>query len=167
MANRLIASDASPLIGLATAGVFDLALGLYGRVTVTRTVRDEIMAGGKLPGAQELSAAMRAGWIRVAPAPMETWTFAELGAGEASTIALALRHAGPAIVLMDDLLGRARATASGREVVGLPDLLVAAKRARLVDRIEPLFDRLARRGFVIHGDSVRAALTQADEWVAP
>jgi hypothetical protein len=130
----LVVADASPLIGLAGVDAFDVLRQLFGTVTITRIVKDEVAAGGTLPGARELDAAMRQGWIRVAPTPPETWTFASLGAGEASTIALALQHAGAALVLMDDTLGREQAVALGLKVTDLPGVLHAAKRARLIDR---------------------------------
>jgi predicted nucleic acid-binding protein len=132
---RLVAADASPLIGLAAADAFGVLRELFGTLTITRTVKDEVMAGGDLPGARELLAAMRDGWIRVAPTPPETWSFPSLDAGEASTIALALQHRGAALVLMDDELGRAQAAALGLEVIGLAELLLAAKRARLGDSL--------------------------------
>ena len=50
MAERLVAADASPLIGLAAAGAFDLLRRLFGEVTVTNAVRDEVLAGRELPG---------------------------------------------------------------------------------------------------------------------
>ena len=146
---RLIAADASPLIGLATADGFELLRELFGTVTITRTVNEEVMAGGALPGARELHAAMREGWIRVAPAPPETWKYASLGAGEASTIALAVQHGGETLVLMDDALGREQAVALGLEVTGLAGLLHAAQGARLIDDVRPFFERLARRGFTL------------------
>jgi predicted nucleic acid-binding protein len=128
MLERLVAADASPLIRLAAAGAFGVLRELFGTLTITRTVKDEVMAGDDLPGARELQAAMREGWIRVAPTPPETWSFPSLDAGEASTIALALQHKGAALVLMDDELGRAQAAALGLEVCGLAELLLAAKR---------------------------------------
>jgi uncharacterized protein len=153
MTDLLVTADASPLIGLAAAGVFDLLRRLYGTVTITRAVKDEVMAGVALPGARELDAAMREGWIRVEPTPLDTWRFAELGPGEASTIALALRHPG-AIVLMDDALGRAQAAAVGLAATGLAGVLLAAHRARLIDAVEPLVARLAHRGFTIRRDEL-------------
>ncbi|MDE0227483.1 MAG: hypothetical protein OXJ62_01340 [Spirochaetaceae bacterium] len=69
MAERLVAADASPLIGLAAAGGFDLLRGLFGRLTITNTVRDEVLAGGDLPGAAELAAAIRDGWIEIVHTP--------------------------------------------------------------------------------------------------
>jgi predicted nucleic acid-binding protein len=158
---RFIAADASPLIGLAIAQALPLLRELFGTVMVTHAVRDEVRAGGSLPGAAELDAAMREGWIRAAPTPMDTWRYQDLGAGEASTIALALEHDGE--VLMDDALGRERAASLGLAVTGTAELLAAAKRAGLVARIRPLFDLLARRGFAVPAHSVRAALAAAGE----
>jgi predicted nucleic acid-binding protein len=63
---RFVAADASPLIGLATAGLLHVLRGLYGTVTITRLVKDEIAGGPRRPGANELDAAMRDGWLRVA-----------------------------------------------------------------------------------------------------
>jgi predicted nucleic acid-binding protein len=156
-AKKLIAADASPLIGLATADAFDLLQQLFGTITITQLVKDEVLAGGMLPGARELHSAMREGWIRVAPAPLETWRIDGLDSGEASTIALALQHLGPRLVLMDDVLGRAQAAANGLEVIGLAGLLFAAQRARLIGEVQPLLARLARRGFIVSDDSIREA----------
>ena len=125
-----VVADASPLIGLATARAFHALRDLYGTVTITRLVKDEVTGHADRPGARELTAAMREGWIRVAPAPPETWTFPSLDSGEASTIALARQHA-DALVLMDDALGREQAAALGIEVLGTADVLQAAKRAGL------------------------------------
>ncbi len=159
----LVAVDASPLIGLALVGSLDVLRDLFGTVTVTRAVRDEIMAGSGRPGATELDAAMREGWIRVAPTPMGTWQFQDLGAGEASTIALALEHSGPARVLMDDALGLERAAALGIAVLGTADVLAAAKRAGRIEALKPLLDRLARRGFTLPAEALQRALEAVDE----
>jgi predicted nucleic acid-binding protein len=159
---RFVVADSSPLIGLAAAGAFDLLRKLYGTATITRLVKDEVTAREGLPGAQELEAAMRAGWIRVAPAPLETWQYAQLDSGEASTIALALEH-DDALVLMDDTLGREQAAAAGLEVLDLAGLLLAAKRAQLVAAVRPLVARLARRGFTLPPDARRELLDAAGE----
>jgi predicted nucleic acid-binding protein len=159
---RFVAADASPLIGLATAGVLHVLRELFGIVTITRLVKDEIAGGRRRPGADELDAAMRDGWLRVAPAPLETWRLTGIDAGEASTIALAAQHEG-ALVLIDDALGRAQAAALGLELLDVPGILLAAKRARLVRAVKPLVARLARRGFTIPGDARHALLRDAGE----
>lgn len=159
---RLIAADASPLIGLAAAGALDLLRELFGSVTITRLVKDEVVGRGERPGAHELDAAMRAGWLRVAPTPMDTWAFEQIDAGEASTIALAAQHPG-ALVLMDDTLGRARAAANGLEVLDVAGVLLAAKRAGLIAAVQPLVARLARHGFTLSNEARSALLRGANE----
>jgi predicted nucleic acid-binding protein len=105
---------------------------------------------------------MREGWIRVAPAPPETWSFSALDSGEASTIALAREHA-DSLVLMDDALGREQAAALGLDVLGVAGVLLAAKRAGIVEALRPLLDRLARRGFTLPDAEIQTALANAAE----
>ena len=159
---RFVAADSSPLIGLASADALHLLRELFGTVTITRLVKDEITGGQGRPGAQELDAAMRQGWLRVAPAPPETWALTGVDAGEASTIALAAQHEG-ALVLIDDALGRAQAAALGLEMLDVAGILLAAKRAGLVRAVKPLVARLARRGFTIPDDARAALLRDAGE----
>ena len=64
---------------------------------------------------------------------------------------------------MDDALGAAQAAACGLEVLGLAGLLLAAKRARLIDAVQPLVARLARRGFTMPEDVRSALLREAGE----
>ncbi len=160
--SAFVVADASPLIGLAAARAFHVLRELYGTVTITRIVKDEVTGHADRPGARELEAAMREGWIRVAPAPPETWAFPALDSGEASTIALAREHAG-SLVLMDDALGREQAAALGLDALGVAGVLLAAKRAGIVKAVRPLLDRLARRGFVLPDSELQAALIGAAE----
>jgi predicted nucleic acid-binding protein len=159
---RFVAADASPLIGLASAGAFHVLRELFGTVMITRLVKDEVARGADLPGARELDDALRTGWIRVAPTPLQTWRFTELDAGEASTLALASGHEG-ALVLMDDVRGRAQAVALGLEVLDVADVLLAAKRAGFVAAVRPLVARLTKRGFTLREDARLALLRAAGE----
>ena len=163
MAGRLVTADASPLIGLAAAGAFHLLRTLFDQITVTATVRDEVLAGGQLPGAAELAEAIRDGWIKVVDVPPDLITFANLGAGEASTLTLANRHAAPCLVLMDEPAGRSCAQRHGIAVTGLAGTLVAAKNARLTHSVRPLLERLRASGFRLSDEIVRAILVKAGE----
>ena len=98
MADRLVTADASPLIGLAAAGGFDLLRKLFGRLRITDTVRDEVLAGGELPGAAELTEAIRQGWIEVEHTRADAGVLADLDAGESSTLTLAAAHSGPSLI---------------------------------------------------------------------
>lgn len=159
---RFVVADASPLIGLATAGGLVWLRELFGTVMITRLVKDEVAGRGARPGAKELDAAMRAGWIRVAPTPLETWRLEQVDSGEASTIALAAKHE-DALVLMDDALARARAAELGLEVIDLGAVLLLAKKARLIGAIKPVIGRLARAGFTIPEQRRGALLREAGE----
>ena len=159
---RFVVADASPLIGLATAGALHLLRELYGTVTISRLVKDEVTGQPRRPGARELDAAMREGWVRVAPAPLTTWQLNGLDSGEASTLALAAEHES-ALVLMDDAQGRTQAAALGLEVLDLAGVLLAAKRAQLIAAVRPLLARLKRRGFTMPKDVRRALLHDAGE----
>ena len=163
MAERLVAADASPLIGLAAAGAFHLLRTLFDQITVTATVRDEVLAGSQLPGAVELAEAIRDGWINVVDVPPDLITFANLDAGEASTLTLAIRHAGPCLVLMDEPAGRSYAQRHGIAVTGLAGMLVAAKNARLAHSVRPLLERLLASGFRLSDEIISAILVQAEE----
>ena len=163
MAERLVAADASPLIGLAAAGAFHLLRTLFDQITVTVTVRDEVLAGSQLPGAVELAEAIRDGWINVVDVSPDLITFANLDAGEASTLTLAIRHAGPCLVLMDEPAGRSYAQRHGIAVTGLAGMLVAAKNARLAHSIRPLLERLLDSGFRLSDEIIKAILVQAEE----
>ena len=121
MAERLVAADASPLIGLASAGAFDLLRRLFGCVTVTTAVRDEVLAGGDLPGAREVAEAIEDGWIEVGTACPDLAKFPDLGAGEASTLTLASSRTDQCLVLMDDPFGRVHARVMDFPSPGLPE----------------------------------------------
>jgi len=64
---------------------------------------------------------------------------------------------------MDDTLGRAQAVALGLELLDVPGILLAAKRARLVRAVKPIVERLARRGFTLPPDARQALLRDAGE----
>ena len=163
MAERLVAADASPLIGLAAAGVFDLLRALFDRVTITAAVRDEVLAGGDRPGARELTEAIEDGWIEVAVVRSDREHFTDLGAGEASTLALAINHPGRCLVLMDEPLGRAHARIYGIAVTGLAGVLLAARRVGLIPSVGPYLERLAGSDFRLSEELIRTVLEQAGE----
>jgi len=163
MASRLVVADASPLIGLAVAGEFDLLRKLFGRIVVTGAVRDEVLRGGNLPGSLELSNAIRAGWAVVIEAPLDTAAYPGLGAGEASTLRYASVHRASCLVLMDDLLGRSQAKADRLAYTGLAGVLIAAKKEGLLSEVRPLLDRLEAGSFRLSRQLIAVLLEQVGE----
>lgn len=163
MARKVVLSDASPLIGLAAAGGFNLLRKLFGTVTITATVRREVAAGKGLPGEKELSEAIRSKWIRVIKDPPGREEFAALDDGEASTLSAAVKVGGDCLVLVDEPVGRAHAKARGISVTGMAGVLLAAKRAGLVKAVRPFFEKLAATDFRLSEEVVRTVLEDAGE----
>lgn len=159
----LVAVDASSLIGLAKADAFELLRGLFERVAVTRIVHDEVQARPDRPGAVELQSAIDAGWVSMAEVAPDSDAFPDLDAGESSTLALAMRHSGPCLVVMDERLGRAHAERLQLPHIGVAGLLLNAKGACLVDAVAPFLATLERSGFRLSRRLVRAVLHQAGE----
>ena len=163
MAQELVVCDASTLIGLASAGAFDLLRRLFGQVVVTSTVRDEVLAGGDRPGVLELSGAIKDGWIKVVRVLSIADVAVNLDAGEASTLALAIANRDSSLVLMDETIGRSYARTRGLRVTGLVGVLLAAKRTGLVPSVGLFLERLEQSNFRLSNEFVLAILEEAGE----
>jgi hypothetical protein len=163
VADRLVVADSSPIIALAALDAFDLLRKLFGEVSVTESVRDEVMVRPELPGASELSRAIDDGWISVRPDPETGADLADLGLGESSTLALARDHEGPCLVLLDDAIARTRARELGVRVTGVAGILLAASRAGLVTEVGPILERLRDAGFRISDEVARTIIEAAGE----
>ncbi len=163
MASRIVVADASPLIGLAAAGAFELLRRLFAQITITDSVRDDVLSGGERPGALELAEGIRAGWIVVAEAPSGATVFPDLGAGEASTLYFAMGRPGRCLVIMDDLAGRAHARTRGMELTGLAGILIAARKHGYINRVSTLIEKLDASDFRLSRDLVDTILELAGE----
>lgn len=157
---KKVVIDASPIIGLSKAGRFDLLQQIFGKVVVTKAVRDEILAGGNLPGAGEIEAAVEAGWVEIVTAEASP-RFADLGAGEAATLTYASET--HALVLMDEQAGRSRARLHQLDVMTVVGVRIAAKRKGFVKAIRPLFDKMRARDFHVSHKVIQDALDQVGE----
>jgi predicted nucleic acid-binding protein len=83
-----------------------------------------------------------------------------IGPGEREALALALEHGGATLVV-DERRARRIAERLAVPIVGTAGLLVAAKRAGLIDAVSPVLDRLRHDGFFLDDEIVRLTLTEA------
>lgn len=160
---RLVLSDSSPLIALAAAGGFGLLRGLFGLVSITAQVRDEVLAGGDRVGATELRRALRARWIRVRRVPKDAPAFPNLGAGEASALGAAVASGGDCYLVIDDESARREARARGLDFTGTLGVLIVAKRCGLIPAVKPLLARLVEHGFYLSPELGQSVLDEAGE----
>jgi hypothetical protein len=81
-------------------------------------VRAEVLPGRGLADEAVIAAAGAKGWLRqTEPSPAEP-ALPDLDEGEAACIRIALAHAGPSLLLMDERAGRAIAAEHGLRVAG-------------------------------------------------
>lgn len=125
---------------------------LFQRAIVPPAVAIEAARGGPLPD-----------WIGVEPlqgAIPAVLTAQAIGPGERQALALALEYRGATLVV-DERRARRIAERLAIPIIGTAGLLVAAKRAGLLDAVSPVLDRLRHSGFYLADDIVRRTRTDA------
>lgn len=123
--------DTSCLILLRKVGTLNLLPLLYQEVFITETVFNEFNEYISIP------------FRKVAIANFDFFQLLSLhlDPGEASVICLASEKT-DCLMILDDLKGRKVANSLGLSFTGTLGLLVKAKRAGLIDKIEPLVEKL-------------------------
>ena len=180
---RVVIADAGPLIGLARIGRLDLLPRLFGTLSVTRWVADEVLNGGEFPDLAALKAAFTEPWLQVADladtdadadadaeASLEECraliNLHQIDMGEASALVLAQQLATrgtAALLLIDEHRGRQAAQHCQVAIIGTAGLLVLAKQAGAVDKVRPLLLALRGGGYFLSDRLVEAVLAQSGE----
>jgi predicted nucleic acid-binding protein len=151
----IVVSDNSVLSCLAEIGELDLLRRLYGRITITETIRREAM---HVSAPEDLRGLISAGpdWIAVVP---DHFPYLEetgaLDSGEASAITLAWQHRDKCLLILDERRGRKVASALGLQITGTAGLLADGAAAGLID-FEDAFLRLSQTGFRLSAEIVEA-----------
>ena len=157
-----VVANSTPVIALAKIGRLDLLRQLYGEVAIPRAVHDEATAKEDA-AAQALAAS--AEWLLVEDAPepdAASLLRARLHVGEVETIMLA-RRIGATLVIIDDNAAKKTARYLGLPVTGTLGVIVAAKRAGLLDSARDAITDLREIGFYASDAVVDMALAAAGE----
>ncbi len=174
---RVVIADAGPLIGLARIGQLGLLPRLFGEVSVTSWVADEVLAGGDFPDTDALKAAFAQPWLhtlKVAEEDAGVWEEAcralinlhQIDMGEAGALVVAQQLAAQgdaALLLIDDHRGRQAAQHSRVAILGTAGLLVLAKQAGAIDAVRPLLLGLRQGGYFLSDQLIEAVLAQTGE----
>ncbi|GHU07539.1 DUF3368 domain-containing protein [Betaproteobacteria bacterium] len=171
MSRRVVIADAGPLIALARINSLNLLRDLFGRVLITRTVKDEILPPatvGRFTDAEVLSHTLDEGWIEVFDIPLNDWKPLNPGVdpGEGSAIHAACnwRDAGDAVLLvMDDRAGRLEARSRGISLIGTAAVIGLAKTTGLIPAAKPLLERLTQAGYFLGAAVIAAVLADVGE----
>lgn len=155
--------DTSPLQYLHQLDLLAVLPILVGKVIVPPAVREELEAGRKLgmnvPVIESLPW-MEVRSVRDLHLPQERSK--NLGPGERGVLALALEASEPTVIL-DDALARDTAEALGLSFTGTIGLLIDAKKAGLVEAVEPHLRKLISLRFRLSAGLLAMALELAGE----
>jgi predicted nucleic acid-binding protein len=166
---RVVIADAGPLIALARIDSLHLLPELFGRVSITTTVRDEILpATAAFPDAELLKRTLAEGWMEVVEVPHDDWKPLNpaIDAGEASAIRTACHwlDAGDAVLLiMDDRAGRLEARSRGIALIGTAAVIGLARTEGLIPAARPLLEQLVQSGYFIAPAVIAAVLAETGE----
>jgi predicted nucleic acid-binding protein len=159
---RIVVVNSTPIISLSTVQQLDLLRHLYGEVVIPAAVRSEVLAGGpRKVGANELAERpwMKAFSLRD---PGRANLLSDLDRGEAEVIALA-QELQAGLVIIDERLARRHAERLGLSLTGTMGVLLKAKEAGLIDRLEPLIRKIRAAGIRLGNELVRRVLELAGE----
>ncbi len=169
MSRRVVIADAGPLIALARIDSLGLLRGVFGRVSITGTLRDEVLpAVSTFRETTLVARTLAEGWIEVVDEPQDDWRPLNPGtdAGEVSAIHTACRwrDAGDAVLLvMDGRAGRLEARARGITLIGTSAVIGLAKTEDLIAVARPLLERMVQAGCFIGPSVIAAVLAEVGE----
>jgi predicted nucleic acid-binding protein len=146
---KIVVADAGPLIGISRVGHVALLHRLYGEILIPEHVREELKLSSHKPGSQIILNALQAGWIRCVSLRNKseiTRLDQAIDAGEAEAIQLAIEQQAD-LLLIDDRNGRKAAKRRRVPIIGTGGVLIAAKKAGLLDKIAPVLDALTDAGY--------------------
>ncbi len=158
-----VIADAGPLIALAKVKRLGLLKRLFGQVSVTAAVADELRLGSAAPGAAALDAALAAGWlVRLPHTGVTLAAHQTLDAGEASCLAAAAATPGT-LFLIDERLGRREAQRLNIPHTGTAGILCAAKELGYLDAVLPVLGALTAAGYFLSDAVIGDARQRAGE----
>ena len=154
----IVVADTSPLLHLARIGRLELLPTVVGRVTIPRTVWDELIQ----PGTRTDVAAIieTATWIDLVDDP----GIQDIGLDPGETAAILLaEQLGADALLIDERRGRAVAASRGIAVIGTLGIVAGAKRLGALERTAPIVAALRDDGFWLSEALVAEFLSRLGE----
>lgn len=161
-ATELVVADTSPLLNLALIDRLELLRSQFSSITISETVRTELLAGEA--GVERLEALLDTEFVAIAHPQRDDLVRelrTEIDGGEATAIALAIERDADR-VLIDERDGRQVARRHEIPVTGVVGILLKAARQNDL-AIEPALDELREAGFWIGDDLYQRAVDAVDE----
>lgn len=150
--SKIIIADSSCLILLDKIGELSLLPALYGQVHITKEVAGEY--GKELPPWVVIEEVRQKEYIKLIER--------DLDLGEAASIALALEHSDPLIIL-DDLKARKYTQQLGIKMIGTFGVILKAKLSGNLDAVKPIIEKIQDTNFRISQQLIDSLLKACDE----
>jgi hypothetical protein len=157
-----VVSNTTPILALMGIGALELLQQLYGEVSISQGVWEEIQQGKDKSIYQDVS---QLDWVQVQAVSNQealAYLHAELDKGEAETLVLA-REIEARLVLIDEKAARRVADQLGLAYTGSLGILLRAKARKLIPEIKPLIDQMRANGIWISDTLYTHILQQANE----
>jgi predicted nucleic acid-binding protein len=171
---QIVLSDATALIYLAQIPEgLSILERLFGQVTITAIVKDEVLPQECAPGEPEIAEAIGRGLIAVIDDRWSEPTFPWLDEGEASTLRAAVNLANSGnqcLIIIDDKQGRSAAAELGSADIAVSATAAIIGRARemgLIASAAAVFQQLREKGFRISDEIIREVLENIGEPMRP
>lgn len=152
-----VISNTSPLIKLAGVGHLELLGDLFGMIWIPALVAEEFLAGAT-PADPDIRSLP---WLHIQAVTADPTISgqAQLGAGEAAALSMALQYQAR-LTILDDLAARRVAQQRGLPVIGTLGVLLEARRSNLIPAVRPLVDAMIAQGRRI-SPTLRAEILRA------
>ena len=165
------------MIALASIGKLDLLPRLFGSVSITTQVAQEMITGGPFPDFGVLQAALSQPWLSkvdIADLLPDDWldqcktlmNLYQIDMGESSAMVLAgyvqAQGATPLLV-MDDFRGRVAAQHAGMSMIGTAGLLLLAKQVAAIPSVKTLLLAIRQNGYFVSDRLIEGASRLAGE----
>ena len=174
---RIVIADAGPLIALAGVGKLDLLPRLFGSVSITAQVAQELISVGPFPDFGVLQAALSQPWLSnvdIANLLPDDWldqcktlmNLYQIDMGEASAMALAgyvQAQGDTPLLVIDDFRGRMAAQHAGMSMIGTAGLLLLAKQVAAIPSVKALLLAMRQNGYFLSDRLIEVALRQVPE----
>lgn len=171
--DQIVIADAGPLIALARIAQLDLLAALFGNVTVTSLVAEEVLSGGNFPDESQLTLAFSQPWLHCIEVDNDMLDMGkrlmdlyQIDPGEASAMVVAQQAQAQGVrplLVMDDFRGRSAAQHARLPVIGTTGLLLLAKQNGHLSLVKPLLLSLRQHGYFLSQKLIDSALKQAAE----
>ena len=174
---RVVIADAGPLIALASIGKLDLLPRLFGSVSITTQVAQELITGGPFPDSGVLQAALSQTWlsnVNIADLLPDDWldqcktlmNLYQIDMGESSAMVLAgyaQAQGDTPLLVMDDFRGRVAVQHARISMIGTAGLLLLAKQVAAIPSVKPLLLAMRQNGYFLSDRLIEVTSRQAGE----